>query len=63
MEGGQLPYRDSIQIPMDLWQYCRSLELPVHEMGFVVKQIADYERMLRWTDEIEGEQAGSSNGG
>lgn len=63
VEGGQLPYRDTAQIPLDLWQYCRSLELPVHEMGFVMKQIADYERMLRWTVEKEGEQDGAFNGG
>ena len=62
VDGGQLPYRDTAQIPLDFWQYCHSLELPDHEMGFVVKQIATYERMLRWTDQ-EGEQGGGDRSG
>lgn len=62
VDGGQLPYRDSAQIPLDLWQYCRSLDLPAHEMDFVVNRIATFERVLGWIDQ-EGEQAGASNGG
>ena len=51
VDGGQLPYRDTAQIPLHLWQYCRSLDLPADKMASVENEIATYERMLRWTDQ------------